>query len=340
MRGLDMSYIQQLHHQIKDGLEHVFNQFFQGRALQTHPSQCVQSSIQELVQAHHYPLAAGGKRVRPLLTLLMAGSVGGDRAVNTALSAACATELIHTYSLVHDDLPCMDNDDLRRGKPTTHKVYGDAKALLVGDGLLTHAFTLLSQTNLSAEKSFLMSHLVAALSCSAGAQGMVLGQWLDISFTGQKELNWQDIETVHYYKTGCMLGVSLELGLLCGLAHTPLDQKIMDNINSIRSKINYAGVLIGIAFQIKDDILDVTQTAEELGKTPGKDEKMQKTTAVELLGMENAQEKSQIYTKEALAIIDSVLEDLNLNKNCTEKNYRDFQADLKLQIEELLYRQY
>ena len=179
--------------------------------------------FKESFDAQLYPLAAGGKRIRPLMCLLMAGSVGGELALQFALEAGCALEFIHTYSLVHDDLPCMDNDDLRRGKPTVHKVYGEAKALLVGDGLLTQSFSSLGQIPALCPSHVGLPSLVAVLvslfSHHAGAEGMCLGQWLDISLTGKESgIEWKDLSLLHALKTGALLGVALEAGFLCALA--------------------------------------------------------------------------------------------------------------------------
>ncbi|MBX9702678.1 MAG: polyprenyl synthetase family protein [Silvanigrellaceae bacterium] len=171
----------------------------------------------EIAQAHKYPLCAGGKRIRPLLTLLMAGVLNGESGVENAMDCALAVELIHTYSLVHDDLPSMDNDALRRGKPTSHVVYGEAKALLIGDGLLTEAF----QVALRNPKQH-SGAIAQSLSLGSGPRGMIYGQWLDLSFTGAKELTWEQLEHIHTYKTGYLIGTSLELGFLCGCENSHL----------------------------------------------------------------------------------------------------------------------
>jgi geranylgeranyl pyrophosphate synthase len=279
------------------------------------PQKCVENSsvnewLKESFDAQLYPLAAGGKRIRPLMCLLMAGSVGGELALQLALETGCALEFIHTYSLVHDDLPCMDNDDLRRGKPTVHKVYGEAKALLVGDGLLTQSFSILGQIPALCPSHVGLPSLVAALvslfSRHAGPEGMCLGQWLDISLTGVVSgIAWKELSLLHNLKTGALLGVALEAGLLCALADTHKHPANFyhflqsPEINEQRLLLFKAGEKVGLAFQIVDDILDVIASSEELGKTAGKDCVQAKSTAVTLLGLEGARGLAKSLLKEA-----------------------------------------
>lgn len=299
----------------------------------------------EALEAHLHPLQAGGKRVRPILCLMMAGALAGDAGVSLAREAACALELVHTYSLVHDDLPCMDNDDLRRGLPTTHKVYGDAKALLVGDGLLTSAFAILPRTgsilrrqhpalwpsNEQLAKRLLVSqlraHLASILATQAGPSGMVLGQWLDISFTGATALPaWDDLVTLHKFKTGGLLAAACEMGVLCGQAALGLagteqmalklqSPDLSDSLPGslqdpracpVRQHARTAGHMLGLAFQIIDDILDVTQSSSVLGKTPGKDAAQNKLTSVSVLGLEGAHAAAMQAQEQAIAALDRV----------------------------------
>ncbi|KAB8030004.1 polyprenyl synthetase family protein [Fluviispira multicolorata] len=268
-------------------------------------SQCLNIKS-EISNAYIYPLKAGGKRIRPLLLLLTSGAFGGAEGLKTAFKAALAVEKIHTYSLVHDDLPCMDNDDLRRGKPTTHKVYGEAKALLIGDGLLTQAFALLAETQyVQPQNKHYTTFLVQALAQGAGPEGMVWGQWLDIALTGNEKVTWEQMEIVHRNKTGKLLGASLELGFICGLSALNLEVNPVQ-FKKMREQMREAGILIGLAFQIIDDILDKTKTSAELGKTAGKDEAQFKLTAPILLGMDKATELSQKYTEAALQKIEDI----------------------------------
>lgn len=290
----------------------------------------------EISNAYHYPLKAGGKRIRPLLTLLSAGAFGGAQAIESARKAASAIEKIHTYSLVHDDLPCMDDDDLRRGVPTTHKVYGEAKALLVGDALLTESFKIIAQTQFQKQnRSHYISYLVEELSEGAGVRGMILGQWLDISLTGADNVTWEQMEIVHRNKTGKLLGTCLSLGFLCATASYP-DEIPHSELLKLNQNIKEAGELIGLSFQIIDDILDATKSSKELGKTPGKDEAQNKFTAVKLLGIEQAEKLAAVHTKRAKYLLQSLFENTHIIAN--NPNSIDFQKMLLLQIEYLLAR--
>ena len=286
----------------------------------------------EITEAFHYPLAAGGKRIRPLLTLLSAGIFGGEKAIQNARNAALALEMIHTYSLVHDDLPCMDNDDFRRGKPTTHKIYGEAKGLLVGDALLTEAFFCIAQTECKLPE-YLQS-LIQELSYCAGIQGMIAGQWLDISFTGKKDLSWEQIELIHKNKTGRLLGCAFVLGYICGL-NVIEKVDIQENLKLNKDKLRQAGEFVGIAFQIVDDILDVTASSQNLGKTAGKDQEQSKATSVAILGLEKAQNLASEFTSKAYLLLKSVFE--NLPRASANEIYKYI---LFQQLEQLLVRKY
>ena len=242
-----------------------------------------------LAEAMAYSLKAGGKRIRPVLCMLAAESVGA--AAESALSCAMALEYIHTYSLIHDDLPAMDDDDLRRGKPTCHVVYGEGQAILAGDGLLTEAFTLLA-----GDVSLPPSRRVEALRVlgeAAGWQGMVGGQSLDLE--GERHtragepVSLAQLQVIHRLKTGALLRASLELGAIAGNAGA-----------EARAVLRAAGEALGLAFQIKDDLLDATATEAAMGKRVGKDQGKGKITYPLLLGLNGAQQALQAATERAL----------------------------------------
>ncbi|MDR0922673.1 MAG: polyprenyl synthetase family protein [Lactobacillales bacterium] len=224
-----------------------------------------------LKKAMLYSIHAGGKRIRPLLLLATAKSFG-TTITWEHLAVAGALEMVHTYSLIHDDLPAMDNDDLRRGKPTNHKVFGEGMAVLAGDGLLTSAFELTA-------KAF-HGEFVAPLAHAAGASGMVAGQVLDIEGE-EKSLTLDELKEVHEKKTGALLRFAVSTGVAMAVEkETP---KISENM------LVYAKSF-GLAFQIRDDILDITKSTEELGKTAGKDIVMNKSTYPALLGLDGAKQ--------------------------------------------------
>jgi geranylgeranyl diphosphate synthase type II len=226
-----------------------------------------------LFQSARYSLLGPAKRLRPLLTLATAESFGAD--VKMALHPACALELIHTYSLIHDDLPCMDDDDLRRGKPSLHKVVGEGQAVLTGDYLLTYAFEVLAKSPLlTAEQKI---ELITILSERAGGDGMVGGQVLDLLSEGQSP-DWHTIEFIHHHKTAALISASIEFGAVIAQVSDE-DKKHLQSI----------GYKAGLAFQIVDDILDVTANELELGKPIGSDLDLNKATAVSVLGLEKAQ---------------------------------------------------
>jgi geranylgeranyl pyrophosphate synthase len=247
-----------------------------------------------LSSAHRYPLEAGGKRVRPLFCLMSAGAIGGDAGAKRAFQSAVALECVHTYSLVHDDLPCMDNDDLRRGRPTTHKVFGEANALLVGDGLLTKAFEVLVSENSGWEllESVLVTRI---LGHASGSLGMVRGQWFDMAlekgaWTGHSaaEKLWE----IHRLKTGALLGAAFEMGFVNGQFETNKSwdaQQWKLEFKDFQKKFEELSNHLGLFFQIQDDVLDATRSASELGKTAGKDSANEKLSAVSFWGLEKAQ---------------------------------------------------
>ncbi len=232
------------------------------------------ASPRRLHEAMRYSTQAGGKRLRPVLVLAAAELFDPEGRVDP-LPAAVAVECIHTYSLIHDDLPCMDNDDLRRGRPTCHKAFDEATALLAGDALLTHAFKLLASSYRS--KPRLASALCDQLAEAAGAGHLIGGQMLDLIHEKSPEVTEEILNEIHARKTAAMIWAPLVMGGLIGGARPP-------EIETLRS----AGFSLGLAFQIVDDILDTTGDAATLGKTPGKDAKAGKATFVSLHGEEGS----------------------------------------------------
>lgn len=224
--------------------------------------------------AMRYGVLDGGKRVRPLLVLAAAQAVRGQR--EAAMRAACAVELIHAYSLVHDDMPCMDNDVLRRGKPTVHVQFGEAQAMLAGDAMQALAFEVLTPEGDSKVPAVLQARLCSLLARSAGHAGMAGGQAIDLSSIG-RPLDEHALRDMHHRKTGALLQASVLMGAACGQA-TPSQWKALEEY----------GDALGLAFQVVDDILDVTQVSSTLGKTAGKDLDNNKPTYVTVLGLDAA----------------------------------------------------
>ena len=244
-----------------------------------------------LGEAMRYAVLDGGKRLRPLLTLAAARAVAGAAQLPAALRSACAVELIHAYSLVHDDMPCMDNDVLRRGKPTVHVAYGEAQALLAGDALQALAFELLTPEDGSVAPA-VQAQLCAALARAAGHHGMAGGQAIDLAHVGVA-MTEAALRDMHRRKTGAMLEVSVHMGALSAGADGP----------SLACLARFAQA-IGLAFQVVDDILDVTADSATLGKTAGKDQANDKPTFVSLLGLVGAQAQAQALLQEALEALD------------------------------------
>ena len=234
-----------------------------------------------------YGVLEGGKRLRPLLVLASCQAVFGDR--NAALRAAVAVELIHAYSLMHDDMPCMDNDVLRRGKPTVHVKYGEAQAMLAGDAMQALAFEVLTPDEGVAPA--LQARLTALLARSAGHAGMAGGQAIDLASVG-RGLSEADLRDMHRRKTGALLQASVLMGAACGQT----TKLIWDGLSDY-------GAAIGLAFQVVDDILDVTQSAATLGKTAGKDQHQNKPTYVSVLGLEAARRHAQELREQAQAAL-------------------------------------
>jgi len=227
-----------------------------------------------LHEAMRYAVLGGGKRIRPLLVHAAGGLVGA--APERLDKVACAVELIHAYSLVHDDLPCMDNDVLRRGKPTVHVEYEDATALLVGDSLQALAFQSLSEHPLNDDPSEQLA-MIAQLARASGSRGMAVGQAIDLAAVG-KQLSREELEYMHIHKTGALIRASVLLGAACG---TRLDSDRLE-------RLDHYGKLVGLLFQVVDDILDTQSDTATLGKTAGKDADNNKPTYVTLLGMTEA----------------------------------------------------
>lgn len=234
--------------------------------------------------AMRYSVFAGGKRLRPILCLAAAEACGGD--VEKALAPACSVELLHTYSLVHDDLPAMDNDDLRRGRPTCHKVYGEGMAVLCGDALLTEAFAVLAQT--APSKRYGTQHYISELALTGGSRKLIGGQVMDLEGEGKK-LAKKDLVRIHEGKTAALVTTSLRLGAMVANA-TPAK---LEAITSF-------GYHLGLAFQVIDDILDVTQSTEVLGKTAGKDEAVEKSTYPAIMGLEASRKEAAKLTAAAM----------------------------------------
>ena len=247
-----------------------------------------------LGEAMRYAVLDGGKRLRPLLTLAAARAVAGAAELPAALRSACAVELIHAYSLVHDDMPCMDNDVLRRGKPTVHVAYGEAQALLAGDALQALAFELLTPEDGSVAPA-VQARLCAALARAAGHHGMAGGQAIDLAHVGVA-MSEAALRDMHRRKTGAMLEVSVHMGALSAGADGP----------TLACLQRYAQA-IGLAFQVVDDILDVTADSATLGKTAGKDQANDKPTFVSLLGLAGAQAQAQTLLQDALAALDAAV---------------------------------
>ena len=226
-----------------------------------------------LHKAMRYSVFAGGKRVRPILMLAACEAVGGM--VKQALPAACAMEMIHTYSLIHDDLPAMDDDDFRRGNPTNHKVFGEATAILAGDALLTEAFILLSADGSATGVSpAARLQVIREIAVCAGSRGMVGGQVVDMESEGNRDIDFATVQYIHTHKTGALIKASVRSGaLLGGASPEQLDA------------ITRYGVAIGLAFQIADDILDIEGTTEEIGKDAGSDEARGKATYPAVVGL-------------------------------------------------------
>jgi geranylgeranyl diphosphate synthase type II len=238
-------------------------------------------------KAMRYSIFAGGKRLRPVICLATAEVINGKS--DQALPLACAVECIHTYSLIHDDLPCMDNDDFRRGKPTSHKVFGEAMAVLAGDALLTIAFEMAASCK--GWPRYSHAAIIHELAVASGSQALIGGQVADAEGEGKK-ISPADLRYIHLNKTAALITSSIRLGAMSSNA-TPAQL----------AKLTEFGQSLGLAFQVIDDILDVTQTTEKLGKSAGKDVKAQKATYPALLGLEKAKKEADRLTAKARAAL-------------------------------------
>jgi geranylgeranyl diphosphate synthase type II len=252
------------------------------------------NSLAQHIKAMRYSLFAGGKRVRPILCLAAAESVKdfNDAFPEAVMLTACALECIHTYSLIHDDLPAMDDDYLRRGKPTNHVVFGEAGAILAGDSLLTHAFDLLSRDVMETVSAHDRLTVISLISKAAGPEGMAGGQFLDLTNEG-KEVEYDTLREIHSRKTGALITVSVQTGGVLG-SSTP---------EQFQALTRY-GIQIGLAFQIIDDLLNVEGTKEQLGKATGSDAARNKATYPALFGVDKTRKKAEIAVQEALAALD------------------------------------
>lgn len=257
---------------------------------------CLKSEENEKIyEAMRYSVFAGGKRLRPVIMIMTAKMLGGTP--ETVMPFACAMEMIHTYSLIHDDLPSMDNDDLRRGKPTSHKMFGEAVAVLAGDALLTKAFETAASYNVAGVCKKKVLRAMSVLAKAAGADGMIAGQVIDIDSVNEDE---QLLKKLHSLKTGALIRASGVIGAILSGADEEQIKAVDDFCNNI-----------GIAFQIQDDILDVISSEEELGKPIGSDAENGKSTYITLFGKEQAEKMAAEYTKKAV-------DALSAFKNCGE----------------------
>jgi geranylgeranyl diphosphate synthase, type II len=245
-----------------------------------------------LHKAMRYSVFAGGKRVRPILMLAACQAVGGD--TEAAIPAACAMEMIHTYSLIHDDLPAMDDDDFRRGNPTNHKVFGEAIAILAGDALLTEAFKLISSPCF-ADKASPAARLavIHKIATCAGSYGMVGGQVVDMESEGKADIDLPTVQYIHTHKTGALIKASVVAGAILGGAD---EQKL--------AAITRYGEAAGLAFQIADDILDIEGTTEEIGKDAGSDQARGKATYPAVMGLAAAKQEAKAMMDEAFKALD------------------------------------
>lgn len=276
---------------LKEELENWISEYFKGKG----------SYNKRVYEAITYSLDAGGKRIRPLLFLLTYMLKNDD--YKPVLPIAAAIEMIHTYSLIHDDLPCMDNDDLRRGKPTNHKVFGEAVAVLAGDGLLNEAMNIMFKYCINSDKNAIRA--CSVISESAGVEGMVGGQTVDI-LSENKKILIDQLYYMHSKKTGALINASIVAGGILGNA----SEGDMDNLD-------YYGQKLGLAFQIKDDILDIVGDTEILGKKAKSDLDNHKTTFITAYGLNKCMEMCNSLTGECIEVLDKVKGDTSKLKELT-----------------------
>ena len=246
----------------------------------------------ELLEAMHYAVMGGGKRIRPIFTLAACESAGTN--ILSAIDAACAIEMIHAYSLIHDDLPAMDDDDIRHGRASTHVVFGEAQAILAGDALQSLAFQLISESSQLTDP--VKVSIILLLSRAIGYSGMAGGQSMDIK-TEQLKISDSDLKLLHQAKTGALIKASIEIGALASEKINPSSKEF--------KVLSTFGSSVGLAFQIVDDLIDVTSTSKELGKPANSDRKNQKQTFVDVLGLENSKKLSNEIIEEAIALLDT-----------------------------------
>jgi len=263
--------------QCRERLDRSFNTWLPSAV--THPA--------SLHEAMRYAVLDGGKRIRP--TLVYAGGQAVGAAPETLDVPACAVELIHAYSLVHDDLPAMDNDDLRRGKPSCHRAFGEATAILAGDALQSLAFYILAHNSTAGLDAATRLRMLESLALAAGSRGMAGGQAIDLTATGQ-QLNIAELEDMHIHKTGALIRASVVLG---ALSNTQTDDAAL-------ARLDHYAKCIGLAFQIRDDILDVEGEAATLGKNTGMDQHLEKSTYPALIGLEAARQRARELHTEAM----------------------------------------
>jgi farnesyl diphosphate synthase len=256
--------------------------------------------VPPLFKAMRYAVLNGGKRIRPLLVYATGEAFGYP--LNNLDAPAAAVELVHCYSLIHDDLPAMDNDDLRRGQPTCHKAFDEATAILAGDALLTLAFELLTNNALNPVSAEEKIQMIQILAQKSGRDGMVGGQALDLASEGKQNLiSLEELRQLHYKKTGALIEASVTLGAV-GALHTGI-AKTAENVETIMLKLQEYARCIGLAFQIQDDILDIVSNTETLGKTAGKDQKQNKATFPNRLSVEKAKQYANALHQQALDAI-------------------------------------
>jgi geranylgeranyl diphosphate synthase, type II len=241
----------------------------------------------KLHQSMNYSIAAGGKRLRPILVIAAAEALG--KTYENVLPTACALEFIHTYSLIHDDLPAMDDDDLRRGQPTNHRVHGEAMAILAGDSLLTEAFHLIAR-NSKPDQAAVTLEVISRIAAASGSRGMAGGQAVDL-LSEKVKISLEELERLHRHKTGKLIQVSIEAGALTAGA----DRRQLESLSRF-------GECIGLSFQIADDVLDI-EGGEEIGKDIGSDVANEKATYPSILGLEESKRLARELTEEALGVL-------------------------------------
>ena len=247
---------------------------------------------EDLLEAMRYAVMGGGKRIRPIFTLAACESAGAS--ISSAVDAACAIEMIHAYSLIHDDLPAMDDDDTRHGQASTHVAFGEAQAILAGDALQSLAFQLISESDQLTDRVKVL--IIRLLSSAIGYSGMAGGQSMDIK-TEQLKISDSDLKLLHQAKTGALIKASIEIGALASERVKPSSKEF--------NVLSTFGSRVGLAFQIVDDLIDVTSTSKELGKPANSDRKNQKLTFVDVLGLENSKKLSKEIIEEAIALINT-----------------------------------